>query len=57
MSFIYVFNSEARDELLKLGLNMLKEDLRQQIFVFENPQVVTFSMPDISYILSDTLTF
>lgn len=57
MSFIYVFNSEARDELLKLGLNMLKEDSRQQIFVFENPQVVTFSMPDISYILSDTLTF
>lgn len=57
MSFIYVFNSEAKDELLKLGLNMLKEDSRQQIFVFENPQVMTFSMPDISYILSDTLTF
>lgn len=57
MSFIYVFNSESRDKLLSAGFHMLKEDVVQGIFVFENPTEQTFAMPDVSYILSDTLTF
>ncbi len=57
MPFIYVFSNDSRDKLLSAGFHMLKEDEKQEIFVFENPVNLKFAMPDVSYILSDTLTF
>lgn len=55
--FIYVFNSEARDALIRKGFKMLKEDNLNNIFVFENNSKLNFEGCDVSYILSNTLTF
>ena len=57
MPFIYVFSGESRDKLLSAGFRLLKEDNKQEIFVFENSSELKFAMPDVSYILSDKLTF
>jgi len=55
--FIYTIHSEARDRLLKLGYVLLKQDERNNIYVFENKPGVDLSFMDNGYILSDTLTF
>lgn len=55
--FIYVFNKEARDALEKRGYVLLKDDNTNMIFVFENRSLSVFDLEDISYALSDTLTF
>lgn len=57
MKFIYVFNKEARDAMLSLGLKLLKEDRRNQIYIFENSERMCFSRSDFYYMVSDTLTF
>lgn len=58
--FIYVFNTNARDTLLSKNYQLLKADEQQNIFVFENKELHTFSAnnaEDFAFILSDTLTF
>lgn len=54
--FIYVFCKDAADKLTANGYRLLKTDERNSLFVFENKQDLTFSL-DVSYILSDTITF
>lgn len=56
MKFIYVFCKDAADTLAANGYKLLKADERCSYYVFENKQEVKFSL-DVSYILSDTLTF
>lgn len=53
--FVYVFNSDARDEMLRAGFRLLESDTSQNIYVFENRDELKFSFPDVSYITSDTL--
>ena len=58
--FIYVFDVCARDKLLSANYQLLKSDVNQNIFVFENNGTMTFannSTDDFPFIISDTLTF
>lgn len=55
--FVYVFAEDARDKLISLGYNLVKADCRQNIYVFENKQTFTFSLNEMEFVLSDTLTF
>lgn len=55
--FIYVFDQEARDALLKMGLTLLKSDERNKVYVFKNSDQKNFVIKDFSYITSNTLTF
>ena len=55
--FIYVFNTEAKDKLLALGYKLLKSDTTSSTYIFVNNGRQDFAFADISYILSDTLTF
>lgn len=56
-SFIYVFDKEARDALLKMQYELLKSDEKKEIFVFVNKERQNFACASIGYALSDTLTF
>ena len=57
MKFIYVFSKDDRDILLKAGFTLLKEDIRNSIYVFDKSNSLTFALTEVSYIESDTLTF
>lgn len=62
--FIYVFNNEAKNKLLNLGYNLIKSDDNSHVYIFNSENKSrTFSADiiegtiDVSYILSDSLTF
>ena len=62
MKFIYVMDTKAKKELLKKGFTLLKEDVINQIWVFENKyandETACFDLGiEGSHILSDVLTF
>ena len=56
-NFIYVFDENARDQLLSRGSEMLGQNNEKHIFVFLNTGNLNFEDEDIRYVLSDTLTF
>lgn len=56
-NFIYVFDENARDQLLSKGCEMLEQNNEKHIFVFLNTGNLKFEDEDIRYVLSDTLTF
>lgn len=55
--FIYVFGEKARDVLLINGYKLLKNDTKNNIYVFENKSEMKLSFEKMDYALSDTLTF
>lgn len=55
--FLYVFDAEARDELLASGFELLKSDKKNDIYVFANRMDMAFELADISFVRSNTLTF
>lgn len=55
--FIYVYSADARDKLLAANYILMKSDERNKIYVFLNEDKLSFSELDVSYILSDTMTF
>lgn len=55
--FLYVFDSESRDELLTAGFRLLKSDKKNDVYVFANRMDMTFALEDISFVRSNTLTF
>ena len=55
--FLYVFNKEARDRLLEANYTLLKSDEKNETYVFANQMDMTFTLADISYIRSNTLSF
>jgi len=58
LRFIYVMSSKDKDKLEALGYNLLKADINNSIFVFENKMNLNFELDEeIQYVLSDTLTF
>lgn len=57
MKFIYVFQEADRDVLIARGFHLLKEDLQQGVFVFENRSEIRFSDDEFTYVLTDQLTF
>lgn len=56
--FIYVFTKEAMKDLKKKGYELLKEDEKNQIWIFanKNPESLEFTT-DYQCVLSDTLSF
>lgn len=55
--FIYVYSSEARDKLIAANYKLLKSDDRNRTYVFLNENKLSFEKLDVSYILSDVMTF
>lgn len=57
--FIYVFNEEAKEILLKSGYKLLKSDELAGTFVFVSPDkdAMKFALENVSYISSDILSF
>ena len=56
-NFIYVFTKSDRDRLLSLGFTILKADESTDIYVFVNNGQQKFTVDDMKFALSDTLTF
>lgn len=54
--FIYVFTKEAKEQLLKQGLSLLRSDEKNQVFVFEDDSAIKFIVSE-KYVLSNVLTF
>lgn len=54
--FIYVFNERARNDLLKRGFTLLREDTMNKIWIFENkdPEAIDFEL-DYQCVLSNVL--
>lgn len=55
--FIYVFGEEAKEMLLAKKYTLLKSDIKNNIYVFENKPEQCFDVKDIVYTLSDILTY
>lgn len=55
--FIYVFDKDARDELLSAGFKLLKSDKKNEVYIFANQMDMAFALAGISFIRTDTLTF
>lgn len=63
MHFVYVMNEQDKDKMVELGYKMMKEDVRNHIWVFQAKDTEHFSKDNemsnagIHFILSNTLTF
>lgn len=55
--FIYVFNTTARDSLLNAGYQLLATDPKNDIYIFENKEILSFNLLDIDFALSNILLF
>lgn len=55
--FIYVFSINERDSLLERGLTLLKSNDAANVFIFLNDERMDFANENITYVISDTLTF
>lgn len=55
--FIYVFSDQSKEQMLSLGYELIKADRANDIYVFAFSDHMDFADADISYILSDTLSF
>jgi hypothetical protein len=55
--FIYVFDDKARDTLLGMGYELLKNDGNKKMYVFVNKEPSDLRYACVEHALSDTLTF
>ena len=56
--FIYVFDTDARDKLLKAGFTLLSKDEANNIFVFlKDGSNAVFALNNVQHVLSNTLSF
>ena len=55
--FIYVFDEDVRDMLLAMHFMLLKSDAKNNVYVFENNPAEKFMFDNVTYLLSNTLTF
>lgn len=59
--FIYVYSKDARQKLLDAGFVLIKDHPQTSISVFANinerTERMMFALNEISYLLSDTLSF
>ena len=54
--FVYVFSQEDKEKLLSQGLELIKSDEAQHVYVFVGNDNLNFS-DDIAFVFSNTLTF
>jgi len=57
MKFVYVFDEEAKRQMEAAGLTLLKADADRSVYIFCWNGDLAFAGDEISYILSDTMTF
>ena len=64
MQFVYVMNVADKDIMLQRGYRLIKEDFRNNVWVFQNRDSSNFNSGDTIedaglslFVLSDTLTF
>lgn len=55
--FIYVFDEDARDRLLKAGFTLLSSDAKNGIYVFANDNGLQFSLGGTEHIVTNTMSF
>lgn len=59
--FVYVFSEEARDAMRANHYILFKSNEAQHMYIFLNKERLAFSdrsgLPDVTYVVSDTLTF
>lgn len=55
--FIVVFDPQVKNDLIKQGYLLLKEDLKQGVAFFANNTYSTLNFDKSQLILTDTLTF
>ena len=55
--FIHVFGEASKEKLLLAGFELFKEDARQRIYTFLNKSELDFSLKDVQFVRSSTLTF
>lgn len=55
--FIYVTDKKSKDKLVELGYELLKGNDKIAIWVFKNKEGQKFDSLNISYVISDVLTF
>lgn len=56
-AFVYVFDKDVRDELIKEGFRLLVNDERNDVYVFANQPEIAFALHSVSHIKSSTLSF
>lgn len=54
--FLYVFTQEDCDALTEAGYVLLKFDIKQKIYIFENKDELHFSLNQINVVQSNTFT-
>ena len=55
--FVYVFKKEDRDLLLRLGYSLHKNNEANNIYVFDNDEIVSIEELGIDFTYSNKLTF
>lgn len=55
--FIYVFDTSTKDVLLSMQYVLLKTDIKNNVYIFENKQDCCLNFENSKYVLSNTLTF
>jgi hypothetical protein len=55
--FLYVFDENARDELITAGFQILKSDKQNNVYVFANRMDMAFELSNVTFVRSNTLTF
>ena len=59
--FIYVFSEDAKKEFVQTGFFLFRSNPERNLYIFLNKNNLSFSddvcMPDVSYVITDTLTF
>ncbi len=55
--FIYTFDNQTKEKLLKKGYALLKAYPSRSIFVFANNEKLSFCFDNERCVMSDTLTF
>lgn len=55
--FIYVFDINTKENMVKAGFKLMKSDDRNDIYVFLSDDSLRFDFSNISTIRSDTITF
>lgn len=54
--FIYVFDEQSRDQLLKDGLRLIQSDEKKRVYVFLNSPEILFSLNGVSCIQTNTIS-
>lgn len=56
-NFIYVFDPDLKDDLVKQGYTLLYSDDNKCRYVFANEMYMTFSVDPSKAVITDQLTF